>query len=335
MMNDKNKKDLLRVTIYSYDHEGNYKIENVQVEHKSIYELFPEMYSNIGIGMLSSAYIMVNNHQDKGYEYSKIDKFLRIYISNYIEKNNLKKEDVNLEFINYGRTELVYVLTEKTGKRVTLLVKQPAVEYGKVKQESDYLIELNKKDSNVIAPIDYFSYCDQELYVTPYINQARCIASYDSWGMYVPEPEYRFEEFTPEQEKIVNTCMIAKLVSLYDFEKEEGICKCKLGGGDFMLPKGWEKEIPTLENTLTNLYLIAAREKINCSFEEYLSIIEKEFTRKTIMEKEEDLIMNVRGRVPMKLVDIKAGIALGKKIIEKNITYIDKEIKEQSPILKK
>ncbi|MBR2301010.1 MAG: hypothetical protein IKA41_03560, partial [Bacteroidaceae bacterium] len=60
--------------------------------------------------------------------------------------------------------------------------------------------------------------------------------------MYIPEPFYRFEGFTREQEQVVNSCMIAKLVSLYDFEKGQGIASCKLGGGDFMLPKGWEKE---------------------------------------------------------------------------------------------
>ena len=40
--------------------------------------------------------------------------------------------------------------------------------------------------------------------------------------MYIPEPYYRFEKFTKQQEKIVNSCMIAKLVSLYDFTNKEG-----------------------------------------------------------------------------------------------------------------
>ena len=79
--------------------------------------------------------------------------------------------------------------------------------------------------------------------------------------------------------------MIAKLVSLYDFENQEGISSCKLGGGDFMLPKGWEKQKPTIENTLNNLYLIAAREKIKCSFDKYISIIKDEFSRATIAVK--------------------------------------------------
>lgn len=134
--------------------------------------------------------------------------------------------------------------------------------------------------------------------------------------MYVPEPYYRFESFTAEQENIVNSCMIAKLVSLYDFTKKEGISSCKLGGGDFMLPKGWETQIPTIENTLNKLYLIAAREKVRCSFDEYLSIIRDEFSRATITENQKDLIINLRGRVPMKIENIESGIQLGQSIIQ-------------------
>ena len=48
---------------------------------------------------------------------------------------------------------------------------------------------------------------------------------------------------------------------VYIILKKEGICSCKLGGGDFMLQKGWEDETLIIENTLNNLYLIAARKK--------------------------------------------------------------------------
>lgn len=270
---------------------------------------------NISIGFINPAYIEVNEIQDKSDEYKKIKKFLNKYVEKYSESKGVPIEDLSLEFINYGKTELVYVLTEKNGERLTLLVKQPSVQFGKVNQEAQNLLMLKKKDSNVLAPLEYFYLGDQELYVTPYINQARCIASYGSWGMYIPEPYYRFESFTQEQEKVVNSCMIAKLVSLYDFENQEGISSCKLGGGDFMLPKGWEKEKPTIENTLENLYLIAAREKVKCSFEEYISILKDEFSRTTINENQNNLIINLRGRVPMQIADIEYGIQLGQAII--------------------
>lgn len=273
--------------------------------------------SALGIGIVNPMYIEVNELQDKEYEYSKISKFLKKYMAEYASKKNLNVNELQLEFINYGKTELVYVLTEPNSDRVTILTKQPAIEFGKVKQEAQNLRELKKVDKRIVAPIDYYKLGDQELYVTPYINQARCIASDRSWGMYIPEPFYRFEGFTREQEQVVNSCMIAKLVSLYNFEKGQGIASCKLGGGDFMLPKGWEKETPTIQGTLKNLYLIAAREMLDCSFEEYLDIIRSEFSRRTITEDQNKLLLNLRGRVPMKLEDIEKGIELGKYIITK------------------
>lgn len=273
--------------------------------------------NDMGIGWLHPGYIEVNKLQNKDYEYSKIEKFLREYIEHYADEKGIPSESISLSFINYGKTELVYVLSEPNGEKYTVLTKQPAVEFGKIWQEARNLTELKKVDKNVVAPIDYYKFGDQELYLTPYIDRARCIASDMCWGMYVPDPFYRFVGFTQVQERVVNSCMIAKLVSLYDFNKQEGIASCKLGGGDFMLPRGWENEAPTIQNTLNSLYLIAARERVNCSFDEYLDLIRDEFSRSTIKEKQENLILNHRGRVPMQMQDIENGIALGREIISK------------------
>lgn len=245
----------------------------------------------------------------------KIQKFLNKYMEYYSVKNNIPTSDLRIEFLNYGKTELVYVLKIQNKPEITLLVKQPAVTFGKIKQEADNLSILQKLDQNVIAPVDYYSFGDQELYVTPYINQARCVASYNGWGMYIPEPYYRFESFNKAQSDIVTACMIAKLVSYYDFDKKEGISACKLGGGDFMLPKGWEAEEPTIDNTLNNLLFIAAREKVQCSFETYLEFIRAEFAKATINEDQNSLLINLRGRVKMQKENIEKGIKLGLEII--------------------
>ncbi len=319
MVKDNNKEERTvvgRVSYYSYLNgrlidEGEKPIYKCQ----DAWQNDMEIRSATGIGMINPMYIEVNELQDKSYEYKKISKFLYKYMSEYAGKKGINVSELKLDFINYGKTELVYLMTEPNGERVTILTKQPAVEFGKVKQEAVYLTELNMVDKKVVAPIDYYKFGDQEMYVTPYINQARCVASDGVWGMYVPEPYYRFESFTADQESVVNTCMIAKLVSLYDFEKGQGIASCKLGGGDFMLPKGWEKKDPTIANTLDNLYLIAAREKISCSFDEYQNIIRSEFSRQTINENQDELLLNHRGRVPMQMRDIESGLELGKQII--------------------
>lgn len=273
---------------------------------------------NMGIGYLNLPYIEVKSCQDVMEEYFKIMDFLSSFLTRYATENVLCADDLNLEFINYGKTQLVYVLTVKNEQRFTVLIKQPAVELGVVKREMENLCELNVRDNRVVAPINYFAKDEYELYITPYINQARCVASDGKWGMYVPEPLYRFECFTDKQVMIITSCMIAKLVSLYDFQKQEGISACKLGGGDFMLPKGWETEELTVSNTLESLYLIAARDKIKCAFEDYLQIIRDEFSKVTINTCQEELLLNLRARVAMSREAIEQGITLGKSIIGYN-----------------
>lgn len=275
------------------------------------------MENSLGIGTINNMYIETNDIQDKSHEYIKICKFLSKYCKHYAETNGLEESTLSIEFLNYGKTELVYVLKQNKSPILTLLAKQPAVEFGKVKQEAENLIELKKKDDKVIAPVEYFSYGDQELYVTPYIKQARCVASDGFWGMYVPEPYYRFVCFSKEQADIVNKCMIAKLVSYYDFKNNEALAACKLGGGDFMLPKGWENAPLDEETTLNSLYFIAAREKIKCTFQEYLDILRSEFSRITITEDQNKLKVNHRGRVPMLKEQIEEGIKLGLEMIER------------------
>ena len=94
-----------------------------------------------------------------------IEQTKKMYKSNSATENGIKTSDLDLQFINYGRTELVYVLTEKkTGKRTTLLAKQPVVEFGSVKAECDNLRALAQRDFMVVAPTHYYSKDGQELY---------------------------------------------------------------------------------------------------------------------------------------------------------------------------
>lgn len=298
--------------------EPNLSAEDTRLLEEAEKYFIEKSKQNMGIGMMCASYIFVCDGQDIWQEYSKIMQFIQEYLTKFAKNKGKELQDFAFEFINYGRTQIVYVLTDKaTNEKVTILVKQPVVEYGKVKQEADNLKSLKLVDDMVVAPIDYYSNGEQELYVTPYIEQARCVASDTRWGFYVPEPFYRFEDFSKEQESVVNSCMIAKLVSMYDFENKQGIAACKLGGGDFMFEKGWEDKPLTIENTLKSLYFIAAREMLKCSFEDYLKILKSEFSRATINENQDELLVNIRGRVAMNIQDIESGIELGKQIISK------------------
>ncbi len=299
-----------------FRYTGNIEIKNANSDEG--WSLDTAGYSNLGLNFVAPFYIEVNKIQDKDYEYAKIMRALEYYKIYYAEKHNLRVDNLKFHFINYGRTELVYVL--KNGKDIceTVLIKQPGVKMGVVEQEAKNLTELKMRDEHVIAPIEYFQIGDQELYTTPYMYQARCIAGYNGyWGMYVPEPIYRFECFNAEVGNLVCIGMIAKLVSLYDHKKQVGIGACRLSGGDFMFPKDWDTKKITMDSILNDLYLIAAREMISCSFEEYLNIIRKEFKRYTIDENQENVRINIRGRAIISDENIEKGIQLGIDIAKK------------------
>jgi len=266
---------------------------------------------------------------------SKINEFIEIgrFLEKVVNSNTIPEfqgKDKSLQFINYGETQLVYVLS--VGKRkYTLLLGQPATEFGVVKKEYENLRWLGKKNKqNVVIPIQYFS--DEkgkhELYVTPYSYQARCIGVDTSeWGVWIPEPEYYFKEFSPQQKMIVNSSMIAILIKMFDAEKNLGIGACKLSGGDFMLEKGYENQEMTYENVLKNIKLIAARELITISLEEYISRLREEFSRKTYYkteaERDKSILINYKSRAPMSAEEIERGITLGCKLRERE-TQIQK-----------
>ncbi len=292
------KKESQRLQMYKRD-----------LENKGINSKFPIMY------------IEVTEDQNPLAEMTKIEMFLEKYLEHYATKYKQLLNDLNLEFINYGRTEMVYVLTDNDNVMTALSVKQPAVQVGSVFKEVQNLLELKEKDSRVVAPIDYFRIGNQELYAAPYISQARCVANFGTWGVYVPEPYYRFEEFTLKQASIINSCMVAKLVSLYNFQKQEGISNFTLDGGDFILLKGWEKLKLTRENIFKLLYLVAARDKLKCSFEEYLAMLKEEFLHAPLIQRSG--IFNYKIS-PMQMDDIDKGIEFGKTIINNQKKLIKK-----------
>lgn len=273
--------------------------------------------NKMGIDFLHPIYINAKVNQSSVAEMRKAQRFAQEYAIEFCKQKGFSPRDCNFQFINYGKTELVFVLTLPDNQRFTFLVKQPAIKLGSVKKEAVHLTNLAKEDNSVIAPISYYQKDEHEGFVTPYIEQARCVASDEGWwGIYVPEPYYRFEKFSEEQRRIVNTCMIAKLVSFYDFSSRTGVAKAKLGGGDFMLPKGWEKKHPTIEGTLNELMLIACREKVYMPFERYLDVLRREFSQRTINKYEKDCLINVRGRAPMTKEEIEDGIVIGKQLLK-------------------
>lgn len=105
---------------------------------------------------------------------------------------------------------------------------------------------------------------------------------------------------------------------LYNQEENLGLASCKIGGGDFILEKEYDKEPRTIENTLKRMHLIAARELISIDFDSYIHLLEKEFAQTTYYKKIEDknpnILINHKNRIPMSKKAIEDGIQLGLKL---------------------
>ena len=256
----------------------------------------------MGIENYGPWYFYVKDNQNKQEEMVKINMF----IANFIHNNYSNYK--SLTFINYGRYELVYVMELEDGKKYTLLVKQPSVEYGLVRQEYANLGKL-ANDNKVIKPLKYCTDGEHELYVTQYIEQARCIGvETSSWGVWVPEPNYHFRNFSKEEQIIVTTTMVSMLVKNFDEENNLGISKIRLDGGDFILRKGYEDYID-YKSIAKNIELIAARDMVNMSLDCYVNYLMDELTTNT----ESTVVVGRKLRKTLNKVDVADGILLGLK----------------------
>ncbi|MEI8009166.1 MAG: hypothetical protein WCI00_07525 [bacterium] len=132
------------------------------------------------------------------------------------------ESNVNLSFMNYGDTELVYLASIGEKAKIATLINQPHTPLGKVKEEFDNLKRMVEIDPRfVVKPFAHFmkEKMGHEFYVSEYIDNAYCIAHNDEHGVYNPLPRYHFEKFTKEISSKIHKVMIALLVNYYDEER--------------------------------------------------------------------------------------------------------------------
>ncbi|HQC83647.1 MAG TPA: hypothetical protein PLB45_02075 [Bacilli bacterium] len=234
----------------------------------------------LGIPNYGPWYIDALPTQDKIQEMNRIHSFINAVI--YLDDIKEFKGRKDIEFINYGSNQLIYVLTINGISRYTLVVNQPSMKPHSGELEFNNLRDLSKTNSNVIQPLYYF--VDErnpslELYITKYEYQSRCIGvDTTKWGMWIPEPYYHFLNFHDIEKNVVASNMIALLIKFYDENKNLGIVNCKLDGGDFMLKKSYLGAGFTNDNILNNLELIASRKRITISLDEYINMLINELT---------------------------------------------------------
>ena len=276
----------------------------------------------LGIDNYSEWYIRISEGQNKTDEFKEVNKFISDFcLNNTFEE--LKSSKISLQFINYGDTQLVFVITLDNNKQYTLLVNQPKTRPGQGFEEYNNLLRFNKLHPEIIIkPIKYYvnpNNPQQELYITPYYYQARCIGvdpDEKKWGEWIPEPYYHYRIYSEKEAKIIKKCMVAMIIKFYDEKNKLGIVKYSLDGEDFMLKKGYQNEELNEENIIKNFIFIAARKVIQIEFEEYINRIKKEL--KNDFEENENIIVKKKLRAPFSEEDIEEGIKYGMKLRENN-----------------
>ncbi len=259
--------------------------------------------------------------QDKNSIEDALNEFIEIhsFINQVVSSNTVPEfqgKQKRLQFINYGSTQLVYVLTVDEKRQYTFLVNQPSTPFGVGKREFENLKMLSRVNKdNVIIPLYYFkgknNDYERELYVTPYYYQSRCIGVEDKeWGIWIPEPKYFFHNFEEQDRRVINASMIALLIKLYDDKGKKGLSDIRLDGGDFMLEKGFENYDINFENILKKMKLIAARNLVQMELHEYTDRLKTELSG-NVRDDEELKILGKKLKAPLKPDEIESGIKLG------------------------
>ena len=276
----------------------------------------------LGIDNYGEWYIRHLPEQKRKEEFCKVNEFVKEFVhnNNFKELQGLQKR---YKFINYGDTQLVFVITIDETRQITLLVNQPKTKAGQGLEEYNNLIALNKIHSNiVIKPFNYYvnpNNPQQELYMTPYYFQARCVGvNTTKWGIWIPEPEYYFRDFNEIEKKVINKCMIALVIKLYDEKNKKGISRWRFDGGDFMLLKGFENEEINESNIIKNLIMISARKLITIELDEYINKMKVEL-RNGIKDQDEKIIIGKNLRCPFSEEEIEEGILYGMKLRKNEI----------------
>ncbi len=186
-------------------------------------------------------------------------------------------DKLQISFMNYGNTELVYLLTINKQK-YAILINQPQMNKTVIKNQFQNLHRLHNNDSRFIVNAHSFFENDRyAMYLTEYINNALCVGNEkpNILGVWNPLPHYHFEEFNKETSDLVNISRIAHIVNLYDDVNQIGISKTQISGNDFMLTQ--DTDFLDLQSIIENTRIIGARDSISVPFERYIKLLREEF----------------------------------------------------------
>ncbi|KAJ5073539.1 hypothetical protein M0811_08656 [Anaeramoeba ignava] len=253
-------------------------------------------------------------------------------ISQLINDSELNFDKINIyeiEFVNYGSLEIIFRLkfTYKSKEMSFIIVSSqlPSL-IEKVHQDFIHTKEFHKHFPNLILEVfnyDEFQLSKSKLSISFFtqidLNLCRCIAknkSYsENWGIYNPEPIYRFEPFDNELSEFTKQMIIASLIGTYNHKLQKGISCSRASGGDFVLLRNFDYSQKSLKECWR---MISVRNEIEIDFQNYCDLIIKEFqiSSKISDQKviDDSLKINHNSKEAFKLETIQKGIELGKEM---------------------
>ncbi|MBR7090854.1 MAG: hypothetical protein IKC79_00195, partial [Clostridia bacterium] len=195
------------------------------------------MDDNLGMSKSRELYAYAINNRSMMKEYFITHKFLNKFVKEYCKNNGISKKDVDVQFISFGYKGLIFVMKYNNTYK-TLAVANPRRNYkfGELSTEAERLKRFGGIGSGILVPELYYAddgkLGQRELIMTDYIYQARPISNLDNkFGIYIPEPEYRFEATTESQTKAMKSAIIAKLVASFDIQIQKGIAGVEVISG--------------------------------------------------------------------------------------------------------
>lgn len=203
----------------------------------------------------------VDKNQKKKKEAERIAHILEKYMDVYSKEMGKDVVKIKLKYVTHTDKEILFLVDNNL-----VMVNQP--NYKDLYNNMSYLCKLNILDNNVLS---YDNYLKEDNY--------SLISAKNNKNGYILNKNLELKSvmddnilsLNKELKDYVYKTYIAKLISLYDFNKNRGLNDFKMN--DFMMDIDFYKD----DDYLNKLHLINARELIECTYTEYLDNIYDSF----------------------------------------------------------
>ena len=203
----------------------------------------------------------VDKGMKKKKEAERIAHILESYMDKYSKEMGKNVVKIKLKYVTHTDKEILFLVDNNL-----VMVNQP--KYKDLYNNMSNLCKLKKVDKSVISYDNYLKEDNYSLISSKY-NKNGYILNEDLELKSVIDDHVL--SLNRELKEYVYKAYIAKLICLYDFDKNIGLNDFKMN--DFMMDVDFYKD----DDYLSKIHLINARELIECTYNEYLDNIYESF----------------------------------------------------------